>query len=81
MHPLLAFLNSLSPASQVEFATKVGTSVGYLRSAVSAKKRLGLELAVACERESGGQVTREQIRPDIDWLMFERGDRGARVRA
>lgn len=67
MHILLAFLNSLSPDEQVGFAQRCGTSVGYLRKAISADQNLGVQICVSVERESGGAVTRKVLRP-TDWM-------------
>lgn len=70
MDTLLAYLNSLDAAGREEFATRCETSVGYLRKAVSIGQRIGEGLCIAIERESGGAVRCETIRPDVDWAFL-----------
>lgn len=74
MNTLLAYLNSLSPEEQTAFAARCDTSIGYLRKAISIDQRLGESLCINIERESGGAVRCEDIRPDTDWA-FLRGSR------
>lgn len=66
MDKLLKFLNSLSKEAREAFASACGTSVGYLRKAVSSGQSLSAATCVAVERESKYQVTRKDLRPD-DW--------------
>lgn len=61
---LRAYLNTLSPKDQADFAARCGTSLGYLRKAISINQRLGLTLCVAIERESKKIVTRQALRDD-----------------
>ncbi|MBU3625709.1 helix-turn-helix domain-containing protein [Polynucleobacter sp. JS-Safj-400b-B2] len=63
MDKLLKFLNSLETSQQKAFADKCGTSVGYLRNAVSSNKLLGAELCVLIEQESAGEVIRRELCP------------------
>lgn len=70
MHPLLSYLNDLPPAEQAAFATRCGTSVGYLRKAVSAGQKLGESLVINLERESSARVRCEEVRPDVDWAYL-----------
>ena len=64
------YLNKLSTAEQAPFASKCGTSVGYLRKAISKRQALGVPLCIAIERNTGGAVTCEDLRPDIDWAYL-----------
>lgn len=64
---LRTYLNSLTPDEQGEYARRCGTSIGYLRKALSKKQRLGEQLTIALERESTGAVRCEDILPDVDW--------------
>lgn len=75
MEQLRAYLNSLPPPERDGFAARCGTTVGYLRKALSARQRLGEGLCIAIERESGGSVLLESLRPDVDWgyLAARRG--------
>ncbi|WP_416258973.1 transcriptional regulator, partial [Escherichia coli] len=61
------FLNSLSSDEQRMFACECGTSIGYLRKALSKGQVLGASLCVLIERASNGEVTRQQLRP-FDWM-------------
>lgn len=70
MEKLRDYLNSLTVPEQIDFATRCGTTAGYLRMAISAKKKLGGNFAIAIERESEGRVKCEEIRPDIDWAYI-----------
>ncbi len=65
MDTLRTFLNSKSLNDQGEFARKCGTSIGYLRKAISIGQRLSEALAMAIERHSNGAVTVEELRPDL----------------
>lgn len=66
MDKLLKFLNGLHPDARTVFAAACGTSVGYLRKAVSSRQLLSAATCVAVERESNGGVVRKDLRPD-DW--------------
>ncbi len=70
MESLRTYLNSLEPSEQERFAKRCGTSVGYLRKALSTKERFREGLSIALERESGGAVPVEDTRPDVDWAYL-----------
>lgn len=70
MKDLIDYLNSLPREQQEAFAAKCKTSVGYLRKAASVGQRLGERLCVALERESGGTIRCESLRPDVDWAYL-----------
>lgn len=70
METLREFLNSIPLAEQEAFAERCGTTIGYLRKALSTKPAFDAELAIALERESYGAVTCEQLRPDVDWAYL-----------
>ena len=69
MEKLLAYLNALSPEERDLFAAMCGTSVGYLRKAVSAGQALGAALCVLIETATSGAVTRKDLHPD-DWAAI-----------
>lgn len=52
---------------QEAFAKRCGTSLNYLRKAISTGQQLRESLVIDIERESGGEVRCEQLRPDVDW--------------
>lgn len=70
MDKLLIYLNALSSDDQTAFAARCDTTVGYLRKACSKGQRLGEGLCIKIERESGGEVRCEAIRPDVDWAYL-----------
>jgi DNA-binding transcriptional regulator YdaS (Cro superfamily) len=77
---LRTYLNSLEVEDQVSYAERCGTSLGYLRKALSTKERIAESTAIALDRESGGRVPVEDVRPDVDW-SYLRGTskRGSRL--
>jgi DNA-binding transcriptional regulator YdaS (Cro superfamily) len=68
VEPLRQHLNSLPPSEQSAFAERCGTTIGYLRKALSTGSVLRPELMVAIERESGRLVRRWDMRP-TDWHL------------
>lgn len=66
MNELRTYLGELSVNDQAAFARRVGTSIGYLRKAMSVGQTLGEKLCNLIERESGGAVSRKCLRPN-DW--------------
>lgn len=57
---------SIPTAERAAFAARCGTSSAHLRN-IAYGKTCGEALAIAIDRESGGQVTAEELRPDVDW--------------
>ena len=66
---LKSYLNSLSPQAQEEFCSRVGTTIGYLRKALSKRQRIGPEIAVAIEQQSHKSVTRQELLP-TSWHLI-----------
>jgi DNA-binding transcriptional regulator YdaS (Cro superfamily) len=77
MDCILTYLKKLPPDQQERFAARCGTTVGYLRKAVSAEQKIGETIAINMERESDGEIRCESVRPDVDWAYI-RGTRRAR---
>ncbi|MGY3911017.1 hypothetical protein ACW5XW_08340 [Aeromonas piscicola] len=69
MNELRSYLNSLSLDEQRDFSCRCGTSVGYLRKAISKNQVLGAALSVLIETHSAGVVTRQHLHPE-DWLSI-----------
>lgn len=67
MKNLQSYLNGLSVADQAAFAVRSGTTIGYLRKAISKGQLLGEKLVINMERESAGRIRCEDLRPDVDW--------------
>lgn len=67
---LLSFIKSLPAPDRPEFAFRCGTSLGYLKQVAYGNKICGEKLAINVERESGGTVRCEALRPDVDWAYL-----------
>ena len=65
METLRAYLGTLTPPEQSSYAARCGTSIGYLRKALSKKQRFDGALVRKLWEESGGVVSREELRADI----------------
>lgn len=71
MEKLRQYLNDLNKAGREQYAAACGTTVGYLRKAISAGQSLGADLCIALERESKGAVRCEDLRPEgVDWTYI-----------
>lgn len=76
MESLRRYLNGLSVAEQGDFCARSGTTLNYLRKALSTRPRLSVDLVIALDRESGGAVPMEELRPDVDWAYVPRAISG-----
>ncbi|MBB5860215.1 hypothetical protein [Xanthomonas arboricola] len=65
MDTLRAYLATLSRNDQAEYAIRAGTSIGYLRKAMSKKQRFDGALARRLDEESNGAVSRHDLREDV----------------
>ncbi len=65
MESLRNYLNSLPVVEQESYARRASTSIGYLRKALSVGQRFDGALARRLDEESGGQVSRHDLRPDV----------------
>lgn len=74
MEALRVYLKAMPTADQVKFAKRCGTSLGYLRKAISTGQKLRESLVIDIEKESFGEVRCEQLRSDVDWAYL-RGTR------
>lgn len=70
MEKLRIYLNTLTPAEQRAFGVACGTSIGYLRKAISNKQKFGGDLCVQIEKASKRAVRVEDLRPDVDWAYL-----------
>lgn len=64
MEPLRTYLATLTPPDQAAYAVRAGTTIGYLRKALSKGQRFDGALARRLDEESGGAVPKEVLRPD-----------------
>lgn len=69
MDKLKSFFAGIPRADRELFAERCGTSAAYLRNVIYGQRKAGDKLCVAIERESGGHVTRRDLRPD-DWHLI-----------
>lgn len=70
MDKLLTFIKTLDKAARLDLFAKCGTTEGYVRKvACSDALLLGVAICVAIEQQTGGKVTRKDLRPD-DWLLL-----------
>lgn len=65
MDTLRTYLSTLVPAEQAAFAKRAGTSIGYLRKALSKRQRFDGGLVRLLHVESGAAVSLNDLRPDI----------------
>ena len=61
MDTLRKYLNSLSPDQQTDYAVRCGTTVNYLRKAISARQQLGEVLSLRLSSESAGAVPLDDL--------------------
>lgn len=62
------FFKALSDEDKLDFATRCGSSVGYFVVSISRRQNFKAGLCVLIERESGGAVSRKNLRP-ADWHL------------
>lgn len=74
METLRAYLGTLKPDVQARFARRAGTTIGYLRKALSVHARFDGALVRRLHVESHGAVSLSDLRPDI-WPPNEEGRR------
>lgn len=65
METLRTYLATLSTDEQSAYAARCGTTIGYLRKALSTKPNLDGALVRKLDEESAGAVKRAELRPDI----------------
>lgn len=65
METLRAYLSTLRTDEQAAYARRAGTTIGYLRKALSRGHRFDGALARRLDEESRGAVSRHDLRPDI----------------
>ena len=67
---LKKYLMALSPTERSEFARRCGTTIGHLSNVMNGHKPCSPELAVAIERESGGDIRGEGLTQKLDWAYI-----------
>ena len=65
MDTLRSYLATMPPAEQAAYAVRAGTTIGYLRKALSKGQRFDGGLVRQLHIESDGAVSLTELRPDI----------------
>lgn len=65
MEILRAYLKTLSPAAQADYAKRAGTTIGYIKKVLYTGQQVGGRIARRLDEESAGAVPRAELRPDI----------------
>lgn len=65
METLRAYLATLIPAEQADYALRSGTTINYLRKALSKGQRFDGGLVRQLHIQSDGAVSLSELRPDI----------------
>lgn len=73
MDTLRTYLATMPPAEQAAYAVRAGTTIGYLRKALSKGQRFDGGLVRQLHIESDGAVSLTELRPDI-WPPAEQGE-------
>lgn len=61
------YLKSLTKKQQEALAKRCDTSAAYLWQIAGGHRKAGESLAINIERETGGEIRCEDLRPDVDW--------------
>lgn len=69
MDKLKEFLAAMSIDQRISFAARCGTTWPHLRNITYGQREPGEKLCVRIEQESGGVVTRSDLRPG-DWAAI-----------
>jgi len=64
MDKFIEYWRSIEASEKDGFAASVGTTKGYINKAISIRQIFGAALCVRIERETGGEVTRKDLRSD-----------------
>lgn len=62
--------DSMSIEDRRDFARRCGVAWGSIKNVMDGHSACGEGLAIAIDRESGGKVPVEYMRPDIDWAYL-----------
>ncbi|MFF7108133.1 transcriptional regulator [Pseudomonas sichuanensis] len=67
---LSEYLKTMDKEGLEALAGRCGTSVGQLKQVAYGNRRASAGLAVSLDRETGGEIRCESLRPDIDWAYL-----------
>jgi DNA-binding transcriptional regulator YdaS (Cro superfamily) len=68
---LLDYLKAMQRAERAAFATKCGTSLGYLQLVAYGHKKASESLCLRISAETAGRVLPKDLRPDVDWTFVQ----------
>ena len=67
---LKSYWDRLDIPQRKALAERCGTTFGHLRNVAYGYKPASESLAINLDRETGGQVPCETVRPDVDWAYL-----------
>jgi len=67
---LKTYLSALSTEEREALAKACGTTPGHLRNVSYGDRTCAEKLAIELERETGGRLRCEDLRPDVDWAVI-----------
>lgn len=67
---LSEYLKTMDKEGLDALARRCGTSAGQLKQVAYGNRRASAGLAVSMDRETGGEICCESLRPDIDWAYL-----------
>ena len=67
---LLEYMKPLASQELEAFASACKTSIGQLKQVAYGHRRASAALAIDIDRETKGEVSCDQLRPDIDWAYL-----------
>ncbi|WP_372822178.1 transcriptional regulator [Pseudomonas parafulva] len=70
---LSEYLKTMDSEGLDTLARSCGTSAGQLKQVAYGNRRASAGLAVNLDRETGGEILCESLRPDIDWGYLRQG--------
>ncbi len=73
---LKTYLADLTAEQREAFAKSCDSTAGHLRNVSYGYRSCAEKLCIAIERESGGAVRCEDLRPDVDWAFLRRSSGG-----
>jgi DNA-binding transcriptional regulator YdaS (Cro superfamily) len=67
---LKTYLETLTMKEREDFAKRCKSTAGHLRNVSYGYRSCAESLAISIEKESGGKVRCETLRPDVDWQFL-----------
>jgi DNA-binding transcriptional regulator YdaS (Cro superfamily) len=64
------YIKVFSPVELTAFAARCATTPGQIKQVAGGYRRPGEYLAINIDRETGGLIPCESLRPDVDWAYL-----------